>query len=452
MLSVISTLMFALFPAFGGGDTSELTASSWLNPPQIRVPDDRAYVLLFFTLQHPPNRHLIERLNELHRLRTYVVVGLAPDSAARLKHFVNDADINFAVGAGSRSYKSFRITTFPSLILLVNDSAQIIAADHLTEAAEQWLTHARTHLSGRFDESSSVSELRYHAAAHPDFYERQRALKLLGMKMSSQAFMDFCDEMLAQNLAPRERGRIAVARKRADPNEVGWKPSSPRAGELDKEYRTNPEDRHWATVNEYIKQRHRPQQLLDDYLSHNSDSDDDLLIRLQIAFKLYALAENGKPEEQTTVRGILMQILPDERDLHIRWIIAGGLWACSETGDLELADYLDEQRKSETDIGKVEPMMHSAIHNLRTGQTNESTPPWPPGVTGNANRGGSMPMWALIVTVVGALLVFMRRFGALEQRVEHLEVSHRDMQQLIEKENEKEKEKGKEAMAARWRA
>ncbi len=63
-----------------------------------------------------------------------------------------------------------------------------------------------------------------------------------------------------------------------------------------------------------------------------------------------------------------MRMLPGEPDAAVRLWLVGALWSTTAPGDLEVADFLAEQLRTEPNVRFVRPMMETVIRCMRTGE------------------------------------------------------------------------------------
>ena len=374
----VATLFLCIASAIGPGasEATEVRASAWFNSPSIRIPDDRTYVLFFFTtFQKKDVAPFINRLNRLDKRRDTVVVGLTPESKERVKSFIEKRKIRFAVGSGSRAYKDFRIKRFPRVVVLDHkaSSSRIVETFADLESFERWgpeLPDDQTLDSGAFTETSAVELLKRHASKDPDHLEQRRAVKILRGKLPAADFMLLCDELLAKHdPADRMYGHVAYQRHLADPDAVVKEPLLAGSTLARREEREKSDDPRWVPLHDYFATVDdlAAEQLFQDFFDRLADDPVNLQIRTEIPRRLEHIAHDY-PEQKTAIVEHLMAMLPVETNFANRSRIVGALLGICEPGDLEVAEFLEDRVAQETDIRVVQPMMEYTIRYLRTGE------------------------------------------------------------------------------------
>ena len=371
--------IYALAVAAIGGsrpDRTELQAKAWFNSPSIRVPDDRTYVILFFTtFQDQGVEPLIAKLNKLHRRGDTVVVGLSPESKERVEKFIEKRKVRFTVGARSPTYKEFGIKRFPRVVVLERkrsgNRVENIFVD--LESPDSWFPH---HLPedeplepGAFDEKSSVEVLKRHAHEDSSYLEQKRAVRLLRDRLTTDEFMGFCDEILEYEYRPALRGAIAYQKHLADPNAPVKEPLLAGSTLARREMRENPDDPQWDRYREYFDgiENRSAEQLFQEYFEHLGDDLVDLQTRKSLPYELVRRLREERVEQPIVV-DYLKQMLLAETDFATRQRIVGAFSEVCRPGDFEVADFLEEQLKTEKNIRVVQPMMEYTIRYLRTGE------------------------------------------------------------------------------------
>ncbi len=371
---VYAVLCVSVLPGLGDNAT-ELKARAWFQPASIRLPDERTYVLLFFTSLQPREvAPLIAKLNKLHRRKDVVVVGLSPESEARVKKFIDQEKIRFTVGAGSPTYRDFKIKRFPQ-VLVVEPSRGEKRGERVfldMESLDRRFRTApeeQTMESGGFESDSPVELLRRHALGDENDRERARAVGLLRKRLDATEFMQLCDEILEREYAPSLRGAVAYQKHLADPSieqkEELFAPSVLGRKDL----RANPEDPKWDPVYRYYEgvADRSADDLFDDYLARLTDDAVDVQIRNSIPRYLERLGESDAAA-RPIARRHLMEMLTSEPDAAIRQRIVGALGILCSPGDFEAADFLEKRLQTETNVRLVRPMMEYHIRRLRTGE------------------------------------------------------------------------------------
>lgn len=348
----------------------ELRARVWFNSPSIRVPDDRTYVLYFFsTVGDRDLAEVVPRLNKLHRRRDVVVVGLTPEWPDRAAAFVKGRKVGFAVGAGSRAYRDFGIKEFPKLVVLWPQrggrefSRESLELKALEERLEP-LPEPDAFTSGAFDENSPAEMLRRHVAEETDRSQRLRALSMLRRVLPAEDFLDFCDLLVRGDQDPFWHGKVLYQRQLADPQVVEKEPRLSPYSMASRACHENPDDPRWDPVREYMAgiEERTVQQLYQDYWDHLGDDPVDLNIRITIPHTMADLPDKAAARE------CLMQMFLAEPDFVIRQRIVGALSDACQPGDFEAADFLEEQLQIEENIRAVRPMLEYVIRYLRTGE------------------------------------------------------------------------------------
>ncbi len=372
-MSSAPVLLGCVLTCLTAGDQKpiELKPGAWINAPTVRVPDDRTYVLLFFTtFQERETRPFLVEVNKLRGRSDTVVIGLSAESKERVKKFVEKHKIRFAVGAASRAYKRFDIKKFPRVVILKQDADQTRTAT--TFAKPDWLaswfpqTHPLPRLKpGAFDDVSSVERLtRYALTCEDDDSDRKRALNILRSKLPAEEFMRLCDQILEDEFRPGPRGAVAYQKHLADPGAPDKEPLYAPSVRARQHMQASADDPKWDRVHDYyLRIDERPsEQLVEDFSDPLTEDPADLLIRKGIP-----TAMEKRPDREF-VRQSLMRMLPDEPDFVVRARIVGAFLDVCTPGDFACADFLDEQRKTETNIRAVRPMMEYTIRYLRTGE------------------------------------------------------------------------------------
>lgn len=379
MVARVIFLALVASGATGRGDPPlELDAKVWWRPPPIRVPDDRTYVVLFFTtVQEEKVAPLIRRLNRMDQRKDVVVVGLSPQEAGRVEAFIKRHNVRFAVGAGSRTHKNkrFAFKEWPHLVVVrqpIHDELVIVPLSDLS-AVEALLPPPESAepsvASGGFDENLPAEVLREHVLGDPDQSARLEALRLLREKMPPGDFMRFCDEIMDLDRGPDANditwwGHVGYEKHLADPDVPEKQPVWAPSVKVSHEYHQTPNDPRWRAFERYVEaiDARSAQELRADFFAHLTDQPDDLLIRREIARHI------GQCADTENARRILMELIPGEPDFVIRQRLVGGLMDVCEVGDVEVADFLEQRLAEEDNIRFVRPMMRYVLRYLRTGE------------------------------------------------------------------------------------
>ena len=336
------------------------------------MPEDRTFVLFFFsTLQRESASPWIEKLNKLRGRKEFLVVGLSPETKERVSKFVEEQKVQFMVGIKSKAYKKFDIKTFPRVVVIPPRKCdQPIAPEALSlehfDRRFSSLPDADPLISGAFDENSSINLLRRHASEDPDESAAHQSLNLLRSKLPPDEFLALCDQLLQEEENVFRKGNLLFQRQRGDPGiaESDKEPLFSPSALAQHEERTIPDDPKWAPIAEFNAQlSHRTEaELFEDFLDHLSDDPVDARIRSSIPHAL------GRSSDKRQARSLLMQMLPLETDFGVRQQIVGRLSDVCNPGDLEVADFLEDHLRIETNVRVVRPMMEYVIRYLRTGE------------------------------------------------------------------------------------
>ncbi len=349
----------------------ELQAEAWFNSLSIRVPEDRTYVLFFFsTVQEREAKPWIEKLNKINRREDTVVIGLSAESKERVSKYVEQQKVQFAVGAKSKAYKKFSIKQFPQVLVL---SPKRRSGDIAPETIDLERLDRRFAppaevgplTSGAFDEDSPLDLLRRHA--REDSEDKLRALGLLRKRIPPEEFMEFCDQLLEEEENFFRRGDVLFQRQLADPSipESEKEPLLPPSSEARRLSRENPDDAQWVPVRDYVEgaDERTAEQLFQDYLDHPGDNPADVMIRRNIPDYL------ARTPDKQRARELLMQMLPMEPDAATRMGIAFSFAnEVCQPGDFEVADFLEQQLQTEKNVRTARPAMEYVIRYLRTGE------------------------------------------------------------------------------------
>lgn len=360
----------------------EISARTWFNARTVQVPDERTYVVFFFsTIQgKKENPRYIARLHKMRKNREVVVIGLSAESSKRVQKFVKENKVRFSVGAESKAYKQFRIKKFPAIVVLDPSEKDRAGRSPLTslDDLDDYVDFPDEDevpplVSGEFSKESSVEVLEDHARNDTDETYRLRSLSFLRKKMAPGKFMKLCDELLAatSNFGT-SRGNIAYLRHLADPTVKEKEPRSPPSSDAKRARRVTLGGPQWQRVRDFeeLAPQLSQEKLMAELFDDQTDPTDprNLLNRLEIGSIFNGIADNGTAEEKATARELLMQMLPGEPDAGVRLYLVGALWGTAYPGDIEVAEFLEEQLKTEPNIRSVRPMMETIVRCMRTGE------------------------------------------------------------------------------------
>jgi len=381
-MSIVYTIAVAFLCLQSSGDKlTEITARHWLNPHTIRVPDERTYVVLFFsTIQgKKETRRYVSQLDKMRKKRNVVVMGLSAESSRRVEKYVKEKQIRFLVGAESQAYRQFRIKKFPALVVLdpkqraSGAAGEIVPINDLEEYLGLPEEDANEPLvSTKFNSESSIEVLQQNARYNSDKYQRQRAIDMLRGRMNPKEFMSLCDELLASAESSTMRGHIAYNKHLADPSIKDKEPYLAPGILAGQARRKNPDAPEWQRVRDYeaIVDALSPEQLAADFFDNQVDASDEqsLLIRREIGNRFNHISETGSPDEKAVARDLLMQMIPGEPDAAVRLWLVGALWSTVSAGNTEVGDFIEEQLKTEPNIRSVRPLMETVLRCMRTGE------------------------------------------------------------------------------------
>lgn len=353
-----------------GGTRFDLSAESWVNPPTIRFADERTFVVLFFSTEdnHEETKEFFERLSKLKRRRNFFVLALSSEREERVRTFAKRLKVDVPLGAGSKSFRQFKVKRFPTLIMLERSSAKTprwteIGVNVLDKMVPAELGPGI--VSGEFDDSSTQDELIRHAYDDPDTDECERALELLRTRMSAEEFLDLCDALLGEGDPATQRyGRIDYQRHSADPSIVEKRLKYPPSSLAKKSRREQPDDPRWSRLDQFEKDlpNKTVEQLWSDYQASLTDDPSDALMRMAIADRL------EKHPDKNGARSMLKRMYPGEPDDGVRLHIVGSMADLSGPGDTDAADFLEAHVDQEENILWVRPLMLRTVRYLRTGE------------------------------------------------------------------------------------
>jgi len=348
----------------------EIEVGRWFNPPSVRIPDERTYVLFFFsTVDERSNAPWIKKLNTLRSRADLAVLALTPESEERVSRFVEAKKVRFPVAAKCNAYKRFRIKEFPKLIVMPphqserNDNTDPLDFDAFDRRFSGEPESERL-VSAAFSDDAPIDVLRDHARLDPVEAESHRALRLLRTRQAPDEFMALCDELLGSESNLRRRADIEYERHLANPAIADKEPLLAPASEALHAIRQTPDDPQWKPLQEYRERvaSRTPDELLEDYLEHSSTAPADLLIRRTIPPTI------GESADKARAREILVQMLRAEQDAVIRMNIVYTLATVCQPGDIEIAEFLEDQLRTEKNIRVARPAFEYVIRYLRTGE------------------------------------------------------------------------------------
>jgi hypothetical protein len=362
----------------------ELDAKTWWNAPAIRIPDDRTYVILFFTsrVEEKVVPHL-KALERLSRRRNVEVVALSPEPEDKVRSFVEKHKPPFAVGASTTAFRRLRVRRWPQLVILRPADKQDRGPNREEiDLSAGALLDVEKRLGAHDDpvpiEATSINEttprdLLLRCVLHsPDVGARLCALPFLREKMSPADFLPLCDRLLAEGGPPN----LTV------PWRAGWLQAlayqrhlaaSPPMAEVP-EY--SPEGRAFrdllrAGVDAQLLQdiyqvqlRSKPLAgVREDYLTHRTADPKDVLLRERVAGHLQECAATDK----AAVRALAMELLPLESEFSVRIMLLHALYQACSPGDDEAIAFLERQLEFDREPYGARPFIQCLLDYLRTG-------------------------------------------------------------------------------------
>jgi hypothetical protein len=362
--------------------------SVWLNAPEIRFPERRPWVLLFFTtVTERRVTPILDFLESLHQNPDVVVAGLSPEPEDRARAFVARHRIRFPVGAASADHRRFAVREWPVIVILKpgTNSVETFHVDLIGLSPDQAVRRIRTILKlgdapqttvlQPPDDNSPARALWQTVVDDPDLWKRKNALAPLRELMAPAAFLALCEHLLAEadariNGSEADRlywiGEIKFQRDLADPK-THPKPArlSPASVAVARQLRatSRPDDQ---PVLPPVGSAMIPSRPVDHWRETYramlpSDLPEHLVSRHEIAVGL-----RDHPDK-AAARAALMDLLALETDFGIRAILAISLTRVCVPGDEQAAATLEQAASREMDVRFARPSMESGAFYLRTG-------------------------------------------------------------------------------------
>jgi len=333
-----------------------ITAEHWLNHLTIRPADSRTYFVLFFDMDHEKGlREEVARLNELSRRRDVAVVAVTHGREKEGRAFVARYRPRFPVGVQSPSYRSFRITQFPTVVLLKGETRKtvenwLVVPDILGPAPEA---------GDLAPEELSVEELQ----ARIENDEDLNLLDMLRLRTEPDEFLRYCDQ-LERKLGPDAwQGPLQYQRHLADPNDPIKQPATtPALDAVRQAIQNGTSKRSELRALLASKQTWTTQDILDVYAAHAGDAPEDLVYRADWG---RTLGPDGKPEHVEA----LLQMLEVEPDPAIRREFYGAIGSIHTSSPLpnreDVLLRLELSLKREENIRWARPSLDLTIALLK---------------------------------------------------------------------------------------
>ncbi len=366
---ILSSFLFLAILQSAFGKSIEVSVRAWINPPTIRVVEDRTVVLFFFaTFRDRENRRWIEKLNRIDDKEDMTVIGLSAESEKKVRKFVKTNNVRFAVGSGSQTYRHLRIKSFPSVTFLNPESSEDRPSSRITdfEELESYVLEDNNSLSidsETFDENSTLDVLKLHARHDPRMHEYGRALSLLRTRLPLEEFLSFCDEGLQDETDPFRRGSLHYERQLADPSVIEKEEPFATSALARRASMEDPDNPIWLPVRSYLSSidTRNADELFSDFLDHPADDYTDALIRSSIPLTLASL------EDKPSARAHLMEMMRLEKDSRVRQTIVVALGNICAPGDAEAIELLEQELQGEGNYRYVRPVIEYTIEYLQTG-------------------------------------------------------------------------------------
>ncbi len=261
----------------GGVDAKAVTAEKWINRLSLRFDNDARYLILFFdTKQTRGLRETVERLNKLARRSDVVVVGVTPEREQRVRKFLREYRVRFAIGVQSSSYKSFEVKRFPHVVYIEDQKSTFIED---LESLQDRLGEPPKVKGELPPEELDVEDLKQRIDAE----DRMDLLETLRIRTEPEAFLRFCDALASKRNEegiPWWQGNLAYQRHLVDDTfEIKQSDSTPARDVWMESRRLG--TRKWVEVREMYASRNSwsPAEVLDVYAKHLGDSPEDIVYR-----------------------------------------------------------------------------------------------------------------------------------------------------------------------------
>jgi len=373
--------------ARAGPQAVHLDAKKWWNPPALRLPEDRTWLVVFFTTVYEGRLEpMLPWLERMSRRKDVVVAALSPEPAERVEDFVKRRRTRFAVGAGTNAHRRLRIEKWPTLIVIRPGSESVPRLDGVDLRTLERLEKQLGSAPAASEHPANVRDLPPDAPleqltqiavyAEQDDIHRKEALRRLSKRMPPAEFVALCDQLLASipdELEFLPRGaryywewEIRFLRARSDPNTTA-KP----------EVRSPAEDLHRRLLRnelqmplglslpgkEEIPSRPVEEWAKDYHAFLGSNLSEHLLAR-------YVLASNLREHpDKPAVRKLILDVLPTEPDFGIRFQLVLALDQVCPLGDEEAIHLLEALAAREAQgLRYTKPSMLSVAHRLRSGE------------------------------------------------------------------------------------
>lgn len=358
-MSSIGLLLVCLAGLQARPPSGSITAERWFNNLTLRPADSRTYFVLFFDMdQEKGLREEVDRLNKLSHRRDVAVVAVTAGREKEGRAFVARYRPRFPVGVQSPSYRSFRITAFPAVVLLKGETRK-------TVTVEEWRTvpdilGPAPEVGDLAPDELSVEELQAKIDSDLD----QDLLDILRLRMEPEEFLRYCDDLEPKmRAADKWLGNLHYQRHLADPNDPIKQPATtPALDAMRQAIQDGTSKRSELRDLLASKQTWTTQDILDVYHAHIGDAPEDLVYRSSWG---RMLGPNGKPEYVEA----LLQMLEVEPDPAIRMEFSLAIGSIDGSNPLpnreEVAARLERLLAREDNVRWARPNLELAIEQLR---------------------------------------------------------------------------------------
>lgn len=358
-----------------------LHAGGWIGPIELRIPEDRTWVILWF--QWPPTsggkrdeahrelKRAVDFLNERAlRDKDLLVVGLTAAAKQKAEDFVKAFGPKFPVGFGSRSARG-RI--LPSLSRIpppyrttlhvdqTSDVAALLGKSDPRESTASQVPDAPDLAGADTRASELIAEAWKCVADMTRGEELGDTLEELSTHLGTQEFMRLCDELEAKaNRVSALTRHIKYQRHLADPRATTKQSNDTPVGPIYREWRSSKEgDPRWTEFHDAAEAfRNRepwpPGELIDYYQSVMSDTENHLLLRQFIAMEL------GRTNDEELLPA-LRELVEMENEPRIKSYLLLAIGANAPGGDVETLRFLKSRLPREDNLFFVLPTLEMVI-------------------------------------------------------------------------------------------
>lgn len=302
-------MLMPLVGLSGGLDAKAVTAEKWINQLTLRFDGDVRYVILFFdTKQTRGLRETVERLNKLSRRSDVVVVGVTPEREQRVRKFLREHRVRFAIGVQSLSYKAFGVKRFPHVVYIEGNDSKSIDDWAWLDARLGEPPEGSDDLP---PEELDVEDLKQRIDAE----DRMDLLETLRIRTEPAEFLRYCEALAAKRDdegIPWWRGNLEYQRHLADDTFEIKQSDSTLARDAWMESRRLG-TRKWTELREMYASRDSwsSAEVLDFYNQHLGDNPEDIVYR---ADWIMEIARSGNPSHVNA----LLDMLEIEGDAAMR--------------------------------------------------------------------------------------------------------------------------------------